>query len=58
MESTTRNMWKLIYDRKCGVVVMLSDLLEDGMVSCGLKKVKCIAWGCWSILEWQTLATL
>ena len=37
MESTTRNMWKLIYDRKCGVVVMLSDLLEDGIVSCGLK---------------------
>ena len=33
MESTTRNMWKLIYDRKCGVVVMLSDLREDGMVS-------------------------
>ena len=33
MESTTRNMWKLIYDRKCGVVVMLSDLLEDEMVS-------------------------
>ena len=38
MESTTRNMWKLIYDRKCGVVVMLSDLLEDGMVNCGFKK--------------------
>ena len=36
MESTTRNMWKLIYDRKCGVVVMLSNLLEDGMVSYGL----------------------
>ena len=33
MESTTKNMWKLIYDRKCGVMVMLSDLLEDGMVS-------------------------
>ena len=33
MESTTRNMWKLIYDRKCGAVVMLSDLIEDGMVS-------------------------
>ena len=42
MESTTRNMWKLIYDRKCGVVVMLSDLLEDGMVNCGLKKNNCI----------------
>ena len=38
MESTTRNMWKLIYDRKCGVVVMLSDLLEDGKVNCGFKK--------------------
>ena len=36
MESTTRNMWKLIYDRKCGVIVMLSDLLEDGMVSYGI----------------------
>ena len=32
MESTTRNMWKLIYDRKCGAVVMLTDLIEDGMV--------------------------
>ena len=32
MASTTRNMWKVVYDRKCGVVVMLSDLLEDGMV--------------------------
>ena len=36
MEFTTRNMWKLIYDRKCGVVVMVSDLLEDGMVNYGL----------------------
>ena len=25
-------MWKLIYDRKCGAVVMLSDLIEDGTV--------------------------
>ena len=32
MESTTRNMWKLIHDRKCRAVVMLSDLIEDGMV--------------------------
>ena len=32
MESTTRNMWKLIYDRKCGAMVMLSDLIEDGTV--------------------------
>ena len=32
MESTTRNMWKLIYDRKCGAVVMLSNLVENGMV--------------------------
>ena len=33
MESTARNMWKLIYDRKCGAIVMLSDLIENGNVS-------------------------
>ena len=33
MESTVRNMWKVVYDRKCGAVVMLSKLVEDGMVS-------------------------
>ena len=33
MESTARNMWKVVYDRKCGAIVMLSDLVEDGMVS-------------------------
>ena len=32
MESTTRNMWKVICDRKCGAIVMLSDLIENGMV--------------------------
>ena len=33
MESTARNMWKVVYDRKCGAIVMLSDLMENGMVS-------------------------
>ena len=38
-------MWKLIYDRKCEVVVMLSDLLEDGKVSYGvLNKLYNVAW--------------
>jgi protein tyrosine phosphatase len=32
MASTTRNMWKVLYDIKCGAVVMLSDLTENGMV--------------------------
>ena len=32
MESTARNMWKMIYDRKCGAVVMLSHLIENGKV--------------------------
>jgi hypothetical protein len=32
MASTTRNMWKVVYDRKCGAIVMLSDLIENGMV--------------------------
>ena len=32
MSSTVRNMWKVICDRKCGAVIMLSDLIENGMV--------------------------
>jgi protein tyrosine phosphatase len=30
MESTVRNFWKMIYDRKSAVIVMLSDLVEGG----------------------------
>ena len=33
MASTTRNMWKVIHDRKCGAIVMLSNLVENGMAS-------------------------
>ena len=32
MVSTVRNMWKVIHDRKCGAIVMLSDLVENGIV--------------------------
>ena len=32
MQSTTRDFLKVIYDRQCGVIVMLSDLVEDGKV--------------------------
>ncbi len=32
MESTARNMWKMVYNRKCGAIVMLSDLIENGNV--------------------------
>ena len=32
MSSTIRNMLKVICDRKCGAVIMLSDLIENGMV--------------------------
>ncbi|CAI8010985.1 Receptor-type tyrosine-protein phosphatase mu [Geodia barretti] len=32
MESTARDFWKMVHDRKCGVIVMLCDLLEDGQV--------------------------
>ena len=27
-----RDFWKMIYDRKCGVIIMLCDLMEDGEV--------------------------
>ena len=30
MDSTVRNFWKMIYDRKCAVVVMVSGLVEEG----------------------------
>ena len=30
MQSTVRNFWKMIYDRKCAVVVMTSGLVEEG----------------------------
>ena len=30
MESTARNFWKMIHDRRSAVIVMLSDLVERG----------------------------
>ena len=30
MQNTIRNFWKMIYDRKCAVVVMVSGLVEGG----------------------------
>ena len=33
MESTARDFWKMVHDRKCGVIVMLCDLVEDGEVA-------------------------
>ena len=38
MASTTRNMWKVVHDRKCGAIVVLSDLVENGTVSVFQKK--------------------
>ena len=32
MESTARNFWKVVSDRKCGVIVMCSDFVENGEV--------------------------
>ena len=28
MDTTTRDFWKMVYDRKCGAIVMLSKLNE------------------------------
>ena len=33
MKSTCRDFWKMVYERECGVIVMLSDLNENGEVS-------------------------
>ena len=35
MESTARDFWKMVHDKKCGVIVMLSDLVEGGEVGRG-----------------------
>ena len=32
MQSTARDFWKMVHDRQCGVIVMLSDLVEGGQV--------------------------
>ena len=32
MQSTARDFWKIACDRKCGVLVMLCDLVETGKV--------------------------
>ena len=32
MKSTCRDFWKMVYERECGVLVMLSDLVENGEV--------------------------
>jgi protein tyrosine phosphatase len=34
MQSTARDFWKTVYDRKCGVVVMPCDLVESGKDVC------------------------
>ena len=46
MESTTRNMWKVVYDRKCGAVVMLSDIMENGKVCLGVYNVTFLLFAC------------
>ena len=33
MESIARDFWKMVHDRKCGVIVMLCDLVENGQVA-------------------------
>ena len=35
MESTAKDFWKMVHDKKCGVIVMLSDLVEGGQVRGG-----------------------
>jgi len=39
MKFTCRDFWKMIYERECGVVVMLSDLVENGRVGHNLNYV-------------------
>ena len=31
--ATARDFWKMVHDRKCGAIIMLSDLVEEGEVT-------------------------
>lgn len=33
MKGTCRDFWKMIHDRKCGVIIMLSQLVENDKVN-------------------------
>ena len=43
MESTARDFWKMVYDKKCGVIAMLCDLTEAGKVLC-VVVCACVFW--------------
>ena len=32
MKNTCRDFWKMVFERECGLIVMLSDLVEGGEV--------------------------
>ena len=32
MKDTCRDFWKMVFERECGLIVMLSDLVEGGEV--------------------------
>ena len=32
LEETCRDFWKMVYERECGVIVMLSGMIEGGRV--------------------------
>ena len=50
LPSTVRNFWKVIYDRKCAAVVMLTPLRENGEVRAGLTRLESPLEECgWSV---------
>ena len=59
LKSTVRNFWKLITDRKCGAVVSLSQLSENGevvvteceLIVCVLNKLLAVCVGVCSVLS-------
>ena len=65
MQSTARDFWKMVYDRKCGVIVTLCELMEAGKVciyeiTCAicLTVSMCVAGGVLSILAQNWLSDI
>lgn len=39
MENTAKDFWKMLYEREVAVIVMLSELCEEGKVNCYIKSL-------------------
>ena len=54
MEGTCGDFWKMVYDRRCGVVIMLSQLMEQDKVSSFITSTVSVVASCQSSVKVRT----